>query len=210
MPDSPKSLCDLVELWAAKNHIPLARAWKRVFAAIRDGKLDFGFPDEFKAEYGGRNPPQRYVNYIRETQCVNALFAIENGDAFPPWTQLWVQRMLVSEAAFDETFPEPQPAVVGGLHGLGSVRRGIEQDLGSQAGATVSTAGPTRPLTEKLADQFTAKYITEARASKRHPTMRALEAAARKAGYRGGREYLRAAYSRRLPASRGRPRKPPS
>jgi hypothetical protein len=108
MPDSLESLCDLVELRAAKYHIPLARLWERVFAAIRDGKLDFGFPDEF-VEYGGRKPPQHSVNYIRETQCVNALFAIENGDAFPPWTQLWVRRMLVSEAAFDKTlFPAEQ------------------------------------------------------------------------------------------------------
>jgi hypothetical protein len=191
MPDDLESLCDLVEVRAAKHRIPLARLWKRVFAAIRDGKLDFGFPDEFEFEYGGRNPPPHYVNHIRETQCVNALFAIENGDAFDPWKQGWVQRMLVSEVAFDTTFPEE-----------------IEQDLGSQAGATASAAGPTRPLTKRVADQFTTKYIAEEQASKRHPTISGVEAAARKAGYRGGREYLRAAYRRRLPAQPGRPPKP--
>jgi hypothetical protein len=64
MPDNLESLCDLVELRAAKYRIPLVRLWERVFAAIRDGKLDFGFPDEFESEYGGRNPPPRYVKHI--------------------------------------------------------------------------------------------------------------------------------------------------
>jgi hypothetical protein len=105
MPDHLESLCDLVELHAVKYKIPLVRLWERVFAAIRDGKLDFGFPDEFEYEYGGRNPAPHYVKHIREQSCVNALFAIENGDAFDPWKQLWVRRMLVSAAAFDKTFP---------------------------------------------------------------------------------------------------------
>jgi hypothetical protein len=109
MPDNLESLCDLVEIRAAKYRIPFAQLWERVFAAIRDGKLDFGFPDEFEAEYGGRNPPPQYVNHIRKQLCVNALFAIENGDAFDPWKQLWVRRMLVSAAAFDKTlFPADQ------------------------------------------------------------------------------------------------------
>jgi hypothetical protein len=102
-------LCDLVELGAAQYRIPLARLWERVFATIRDGKLDFGFPDEFESEYGGRNPPPHYVKHIREISCVNALFAIENDDAFDFWKQLWVRRMLVSAAAFDKTlFPADQ------------------------------------------------------------------------------------------------------
>jgi hypothetical protein len=106
MPANLVSLCDLVELRAAKHHIPLVRLWKLVFAAIRDAKLDFGYPDEFESEYGGHNPPPHYVKHIREVQCVNALSAIENGDAFAPWSQLWVQRMLVSAGAFDKTlFP---------------------------------------------------------------------------------------------------------
>ena len=114
MPDDLQSLCDLVELRAAKDHTPLARLWERVFAAIRDGQLDFGFPDEFKSEYGSlkhRIPlprpwaPEDHVTEI-ETLCTSALSAIENGDAFPPWGQLWVRRMLVSAAAFDRAlFP---------------------------------------------------------------------------------------------------------
>ena len=119
MPTSLKGLCDLVELRAAKHRIPLVRLWERVFAAIRDGQLDFGFPDEFESEYGGRNPPPHYVNHIRETRCVNALSAIKNGDAFDPWKELWVRRMLVSAAAFDKVLfrahqkqrPGPQPLV---------------------------------------------------------------------------------------------------
>jgi hypothetical protein len=109
VPDNLESLCDLVEIRAAEHSIPIARLWERVFAVIRDGELDFRFPDEFEAEYGGRNPSPHDVRHIRETLCVNALFAIENGDAFPPWGQLWVRRMLVSAAAFDKTlFPEDQ------------------------------------------------------------------------------------------------------
>jgi hypothetical protein len=109
MPDDLESLCDLVELRAAKHHMPLVRLWKRVFAAIRDEKLDFGFPDEFKFEYGGRNPPPDYVEHIRKNRCVNALRAIENGDAVDPWKEPWVRRMLVSVAAFDKTlFPADQ------------------------------------------------------------------------------------------------------
>ena len=110
MPDDLVSLCDLVEVRAMEYRIPLVRLWERVFAAIRDGKLDFGFPDEFESEYGGRNPPPHRVKHIRENQCVSALSAIENCDAVPPWSQLWVRRMLVSEAAFDKAlFPADHP-----------------------------------------------------------------------------------------------------
>jgi hypothetical protein len=83
--------------------VPLTRLWERVFVAIREGELDFGFPDELQFEYGGRNPPLHYVKFIREIQCVNALLAIKNGDAFEPWKQPWVRNMLVSAAAFDKT-----------------------------------------------------------------------------------------------------------
>jgi hypothetical protein len=99
MQDNLESLCDLVQIRAMKHHIPFARLWKRVFVAIRDGQLDFGFPDEFEHEYGGRNPPPPYVKHIREIQCVNALFAIQNGE--DPWMGMWVRRMLVSATAFD-------------------------------------------------------------------------------------------------------------
>jgi hypothetical protein len=102
MPDDLESLCDLVEQRTGKYRVPLARLWERVFVAIRDGLLDFGFPDELQFEYGGRNPPPHYVKHIREIQCVNALFAIKNGDAFEPWKQPWVRNMLVSAAAFDK------------------------------------------------------------------------------------------------------------
>jgi hypothetical protein len=111
MPDNLESLCDLVEIRASTYPMPLARLWQWVFTAIRDGKLDFGFPDGFESEYGG--PPhyvnytrENYVNFIRESRCVSALRAIENGDAFPPWTQFWVRRMLVSAAAFDRWLKE--------------------------------------------------------------------------------------------------------
>jgi hypothetical protein len=73
-----------------------------------------------------------------------------------------------------------------------------------------STVGPTQPLTKKAAERFTNKYIAEEQASNRHPTMRGLAAAASKARYRGGREFLRAAYRGMLPVQRGRPHKPPS
>jgi hypothetical protein len=162
MPDDLESLCDLVELRAAKNHIPLALLWERVFATIRDGQLDFGFPDEFEFEYGGRNPPPHYVNQIRETRCVSALAAIENGDAFPPWTQLWVRRMLVSAAAFDKVlFPahqkqRPGPeALVGPLADFiknkfldgvppGITRKQIAQMAKDAIGAVVSVKTVTR------------------------------------------------------------------
>src|SRR5262245_58417300 len=101
MPDNLESLCELVEIRAAEHPIPLARLWERVLAAIRDGELDFGFPDEFEEEYGGRSPSPHFAHLVQE-RCTNALFAIKNGDAFDPWKQLWVRRMLVSAAAFDE------------------------------------------------------------------------------------------------------------
>jgi hypothetical protein len=95
-----------------------ARLWERVFEAIRDGELGFGFSGEFEAGYGGRSPPPHYMSLIKE-RCVNALFAIENGEAIEPWRQLWVQRMLVSATAFDKTMfpadpkqrPGPKPVV---------------------------------------------------------------------------------------------------
>jgi hypothetical protein len=114
MPDNLESLCDLVEIRAVQHCTPLAQLWKRVFAVIRDGQLGFGFPDEFEREYGGRNPSPYHVKYTREILCVSALSAIENCDAFPPWTQLWVRRMLVSAVAFDKAlFPADQKQPVG-------------------------------------------------------------------------------------------------
>jgi hypothetical protein len=113
-----QSLGDLVELRAVEHRTPLARLWERVFAAIRDGKLDFGFPDEFEPAYGSlkhRIPiprpwePDDVPESHIETLCKSALSAIKNCDAFPPWGQLWVRRMLVSAAAFDKAlFPAHQ------------------------------------------------------------------------------------------------------
>jgi hypothetical protein len=113
-------LCDLVEQRATEHHESLARLWKRVFTAIRDRKLDF---DETEPKYAGRNPPPLpydppphhvRLNYIRETLCVSALSAIENGDDLPPWGQAWVKRMLVSAAAFDKMlFPADPKQPVG-------------------------------------------------------------------------------------------------
>jgi hypothetical protein len=114
MPDDLKNLCDLVELRAAHRE-PLVRLWEKVFAAIRDRKLDFAYPDEFEPAYGSlkhRIPlprpwaQDRKPEIMIETLCTNALRAIENGDAFPPWGQGWVQRMLVSAAAFDKWLKE--------------------------------------------------------------------------------------------------------
>src|SRR5258708_11546455 len=126
MPDNLESLCDLVELRATKHRKPLAWLWERVFVAIRDGKLDFGFPDEFESEYGSlkhRIPlprpwaPDQKPETMIETLCTNALEAIKNRDAFPPCAQLWVQRMLVSAAEFDKVlFPaEANSALVAAI-----------------------------------------------------------------------------------------------
>jgi hypothetical protein len=120
----------------------------------------------------------------------------------PPWFTPPVPRSVPVASA---TTPRP-------VSPTAAVKRAKDssREVGSQAGATASQADPRRPLTKRVADQLTTKYIAEEQASKRHPTISGLEAAARKAGYRGGREYLRAAYRRRLPAQSGRPPKPPS
>ena len=66
-----------------------------------------------------------------------------------------------------------------------------------------------RPVTEKIAERFAAHYINSEQAAGRSPTLRGLEAAAKNAGMRGGREYLRAAFrgSCRVEVKRGRPPK---
>jgi hypothetical protein len=66
-----------------------------------------------------------------------------------------------------------------------------------------------RPVTEKIAKRFVANYINGEQAAGRSPTLVGLEAAAKKAHMRGGREYLRAAFrrSRGAEVRRGRPRK---
>jgi len=69
-------------------------------------------------------------------------------------------------------------------------------------------AEATRPFTEKMAERFVADYIDgEQEAGRRHSLI-GLEAAAKKTGRRGGREYLRAAYrSLSVDVRRGRPSK---
>jgi hypothetical protein len=73
--------------------------------------------------------------------------------------------------------------------------------------AEVPTA--RRPVTEKIAERFAADYIKSEQAAGRSPTLRGLAAAAKNAGMRGGREYLRAAFrgSCRVEVKRGRPSK---
>jgi hypothetical protein len=64
-----------------------------------------------------------------------------------------------------------------------------------------------RRVTEKNAERFAADYITSEQAAGRSPTLRGLEAAAKSADRHGGREYLRAAFSRLQRVRRGRPPK---
>jgi hypothetical protein len=72
-----------------------------------------------------------------------------------------------------------------------------------------STAGSTRPLTEKAAEKFTAEYVDREKQAGKRPSLKGLEAAAKEANWRGGRDFLRAAYKRIVgtEVTRGRPRK---
>ena len=69
------------------------------------------------------------------------------------------------------------------------------------------TPGRTRPLTEQAAERFVDDYINDEQGQGRRPKIGGLEKAARKAGFRGGRDYLRAAFRRRIEPRRGRPSK---
>jgi hypothetical protein len=73
---------------------------------------------------------------------------------------------------------------------------------------SMSSANP-RPLTMKNAERFVAKFADEEKKAGRHPTLKGLEAAARKAGLRGGRQYLRDAFHRApdVVVKEGRPSK---
>src|SRR5262249_7831823 len=66
-----------------------------------------------------------------------------------------------------------------------------------------------RHITKKIADRFVANYIKDEQAAGRRPTQSGLEAAAKNAGLRGGRECLRSAFhqSPRVEVRRGRPTK---
>jgi len=71
------------------------------------------------------------------------------------------------------------------------------------------TPNAPRPVTEKIAEHFVADYINGEQAAARRPTLKGLEAAAKKAHMRGGRDYLRAAFrqSASVEVRRGRPPK---
>jgi len=87
-----------------------------------------------------------------------------------------------------------------------SLRRFLQSD-GEPTNAKASTA--PRPVTAKIAERFVANYINGEQAAGRSPTLVGLEAAAKKADMRGGRENLRAAFrrSRGAEVRRGRPPK---
>lgn len=88
----------------------------------------------------------------------------------------------------------------------GSLRRFL-QSGGEPTNAKAPTA--PRPVTEKMAQRFVADFIHAEQAAGRSPTLVSLEAAAKKADMRGGREYLRTAFRRLRGADvrRGRPPK---
>jgi hypothetical protein len=64
------------------------------------------------------------------------------------------------------------------------------------------------PFTKLMAERFVREHVDAERKAGRHPTMRAIEAAARNEGRRGGREFIRTAARRLLgpDAKRGRPK----
>jgi hypothetical protein len=64
-----------------------------------------------------------------------------------------------------------------------------------------------RPVNQKIAKRFTANYVHGEQAAGRSPTLVGLEAAAKEAGMRGGREYLRTAFRQLRAVRRGRPPK---
>jgi hypothetical protein len=74
----------------------------------------------------------------------------------------------------------------------------------------VGTTTAPRPVTEKEAERFVTRYIDGEHAAGRSPTLVGLEAAAREAEMRGGREHLRAAFRRSQEVRRGRPPKAPT
>jgi hypothetical protein len=83
------------------------------------------------------------------------------------------------------------------------------QSGGEPANANANAPTAPRPVTEKIAERFVTNYIDGEQAAGRSPTLVGLEAAAKKADMRGGREHLRAAFRRSRGAEfrRGRPPK---
>jgi len=78
-----------------------------------------------------------------------------------------------------------------------------------QFGGEPTNATVPRHVTEKIAERFVSDHVQGEQAAGRPPTLVGLEAAAKKAGMRGGRELLRAAFHRLRGAEvrRGRPSK---
>ncbi len=68
-------------------------------------------------------------------------------------------------------------------------------------------ADEPRPLTERIAERTADDYFNDQQRQGRRPTIKGLEKAARNAGFRGGRDFLRGAFRRRLEPRRGRPSK---
>jgi hypothetical protein len=73
------------------------------------------------------------------------------------------------------------------------------------------SAVSTRPrlLTGKSAERFVAEFIDQEKKAGRRPTLKGVEAAAREANFRGGRQYLRDAFHRApdVVVKEGRPSK---
>ena len=87
--------------------------------------------------------------------------------------------------------------------------RSFLQSGGETTNANANAPTAPRPVTAKIAERFVANYINGEQAAGRSPTLVGLEAAAKKADMRGGREHLRAAFhrSRGAEVKRGRPPK---
>lgn len=68
-------------------------------------------------------------------------------------------------------------------------------------------AGKPRHVDAGTAERFVDDYIKNEEGQGRRPSIEGLEAAAKDAGMRGGRELLRAAFNRRMGGRRGRPAK---
>jgi hypothetical protein len=85
-----------------------------------------------------------------------------------------------------------------------SLRRFLRSSV-DPANTTARTA--PQPVSEKKAERFAANYINGEQAAGRSPTLVGLEAAAKEARMRGGREHLRAAFRRLRDVRRGRPPK---
>ena len=67
-----------------------------------------------------------------------------------------------------------------------------------------------RHLTETNVECFVVDYINDEQREGRRPTIEGLEAAAKAAGMRGGRELLRAIFNQYMGGRRGRPAKAPA